>query len=248
MAPTVEVESLRPELVFDLLFFFSVFSVPLCPLCKNAAGELARMHPFAPVRRPPFDTEGTEGTEGTEAQRTQRKRESGSGASRQRSHCIGLPRRREREQVLLPRRLLALRSIESESATARRVFPWQGVAWPNSSCCRCRLTWLPMPDDLHPEARATRRGYFARRWHGDVPAAVLLWRDMLALGTLANLAVTFAALFMLSQGAHPAVAAAVHFSPAPYNAFLVAAFWRSAQRTTVTGAIAVAWLCLVTLI
>jgi hypothetical protein len=117
-----------------------------------------------------------------------------------------------------------------------------------SSCCRCRLTWLPMPDDLHPEARATRRGYFARRWHGDVRAAVLLWRDMLALGTLVNLAVTFAALFMLSQGAPLAVAAAVHFSPAPYNAFLVAAFWRSAQRTTVTGAIAVAWLCLVTLI
>jgi hypothetical protein len=105
-----------------------------------------------------------------------------------------------------------------------------------------------MPSDLHPEAPATRRGYFARRWHGDVPAAVLLWRDMLALGTLANLAVTFAAMFMLSQGAHLAVAAAVHLSPAPYNAFLVAAFWRSAQRTTLTGAIAVAWLCLVTLL
>jgi hypothetical protein len=52
---------------------------------------------------------------------------------------------------------------------------------------------------------------------------------------------------MLSQGVHPAIAAAVHFSPVPYNAFLVAAFWRSAQRTPATGAIAVAWLCLVTL-
>jgi len=96
-------------------------------------------------------------------------------------------------------------------------------------------------------ARAGRRGYFASRWHGDVPAAVLLWRDILALGTLANLVVTFAALFMLSQGVHLAVAAAVHLSPLPYNAFLVAAFWRSPQRTTITGAIAVVWLCLMTL-
>jgi hypothetical protein len=81
-----------------------------------------------------------------------------------------------------------------------------------------------------------------------VPAAVLLWRDMLGVGTLINLAVTFAALFMLSQGADLAIAAAVHFSPAPYNVFLVAAFWRSPQRTSITAAIAVAWLCLVTLV
>lgn len=89
--------------------------------------------------------------------------------------------------------------------------------------------------------------YFARRWRGDIPAAVLLWRDMLAIGSLLNLAVTFAALFMLSQGAALGLAAAVHFAPMPYNVFLFAAFWRSAQRTAITGAIAVGWLCLVTL-
>jgi hypothetical protein len=71
---------------------------------------------------------------------------------------------------------------------------------------------------------------------------------MLAVGTFANLAVTFVALLMLSQGTPLAVAAAVHFAPMPYNAFLVAAFWRSGQRTTVSGAIALAWLCLVTVL
>ena len=92
------------------------------------------------------------------------------------------------------------------------------------------------------------RGYFARRWRGDVPAPVLLWRDMLAIGSLVNLAVTFVALFVLSQGAHVAVAAAVHFSMAPYNIFLFAAFWRSTSRTAITSVIALFWLCLVTLL
>ena len=92
------------------------------------------------------------------------------------------------------------------------------------------------------------RGYFARRWRGDVPAPVLLWRDMLAIGSLVNLAVTFVALFVLAQGADVAVAAAVHFSTAPYNIFLFAAFWRSTSRTAITSVIALFWLCLVTLL
>ena len=71
---------------------------------------------------------------------------------------------------------------------------------------------------------------------------------MLAIGSLVNLAVTFVALFVLSQGAHVAVAAAVHLSTTPYNVFLFAAFWRSAHRTAITGAIALFWLGLVTLL
>jgi uncharacterized membrane protein len=83
--------SQRHELVFDFLVFFSVFSVPLCPLCKDAAGEVARMHPFAPVRRPPFDTEDTEDTE------AQRKRKSRSGvqAGSDRTASVSLPRAEE---------------------------------------------------------------------------------------------------------------------------------------------------------
>jgi hypothetical protein len=101
-----------------------------------------------------------------------------------------------------------------------------------------------------PSGTATRssRGYFGRRWHGEIAARTLLTRDMLAIGSLVNLAVTFAALFLLSQGAHPALAAALHFSPAPYNVFLFASFWRAPQRTAVASAVAILWLALVTLV
>ena len=71
---------------------------------------------------------------------------------------------------------------------------------------------------------------------------------MLAIGSLVNLVVTFVALFMLSQGAHLGLAAAVHLSTAPYNVFLFAAFWRSAHRTAIMGAIALFWLGLMTLL
>lgn len=95
---------------------------------------------------------------------------------------------------------------------------------------------------------AEYRGYFARRWHGQVATSVLLWRDMLAVGSAINVGSTFVALLLLSQGSGLTVAAAVHFSPIPYNLFLFAAFWRSAQRTTATAVIAMAWLCLMTLV
>lgn len=95
---------------------------------------------------------------------------------------------------------------------------------------------------------AAHRGYFARRWHGQVSTSVLLWRDMLAVGSVINVGSTFVALLLLSQGSGLAVAVAVHFSPVPYNLFLFAAFWRSAQRTTATAVIAMAWLCLMTLV
>ena len=36
--------------------------------------------------------------------------------------------------------------------------------------------------------------YFSRRWRGQVPLAVLLWRDMLGVGTLINLTGTMLAL------------------------------------------------------
>lgn len=95
---------------------------------------------------------------------------------------------------------------------------------------------------------AEHRGYFTRRWHGEVPAAVLLWRDMLAFGSMINVGSTFVALLLLSQGSGLPVAAAVHFSPIPYNLFLFAALWRSPQRTTGTAVIAMVWLCLMTLV
>lgn len=93
-----------------------------------------------------------------------------------------------------------------------------------------------------------RSGYFSRRWHGEIPSSVLLWRDMVAIGTLINVAMSVAALLLLANGAEIAVAVIVHFLPLPYNVFLVMAFWRSGQRTNVTSAIALLWLGAVILI
>ncbi|MDP3584518.1 MAG: hypothetical protein Q8R61_05295 [Thiobacillus sp.] len=90
--------------------------------------------------------------------------------------------------------------------------------------------------------------FFARRWQGQVPLAALLWRDMLGVGTLINIVATVLALAVMVQGAHPAVAVALHFAPLPYNVFLFAAVWRSPHRDVVTGTIAAVWLAAVTLI
>lgn len=94
----------------------------------------------------------------------------------------------------------------------------------------------------------TSGNFFLRRWHGQLPLAVLLWRDMLGVGTLINVLATVLALAVMVQGAHPAVAVALHFAPLPYNVFLFAAVWRSPHRDVVTSAIAVGWLAAVTLI
>jgi hypothetical protein len=90
--------------------------------------------------------------------------------------------------------------------------------------------------------------FFARRWHGQVPLAVLLWRDMLGVGTLISIVATVLALAVMVQGAHPVVAVALHFAPLPYNVFLFAAVWRSPHRDFPASAIAAGWLAAVTLI
>lgn len=90
------------------------------------------------------------------------------------------------------------------------------------------------------------RNFFVHRWHGQVPLTVLLWRDMLGVGTLVNLVATVLALALLVQGGHPALALALHFAPLPYNVFLFTALWRSPHRDFVSSAIAAAWLAAVT--
>ncbi len=90
--------------------------------------------------------------------------------------------------------------------------------------------------------------FFARRWHGDVPLRTILWRDMLAVGTTVNLLATFAALITASQGAPTWAAAALHFSPLPYNLFLFAAVARASQRGPVAICMATVWLCVMTVV
>jgi hypothetical protein len=83
--------------------------------------------------------------------------------------------------------------------------------------------------------------FFHLRWHGQVPLAVLLWRDMVWIGTLVNLGATFLALVALAQGAHSGLAAALHFAPLPYNIFLLAAVLRLPAGNTFATTIAVVW-------
>ncbi|WP_394887634.1 hypothetical protein ACG873_22135 [Mesorhizobium sp. AaZ16] len=73
--------------------------------------------------------------------------------------------------------------------------------------------------------------FFASRWRGEAPLDRLFWRDMVLVGTLLNLLTTAAAILMLGLKAPMAAVLAVHFLPLPYNLFLFAAVWRTADAT-----------------
>ena len=87
-------------------------------------------------------------------------------------------------------------------------------------------------------------GFFASRWRGQVPLGRLLWRDMLAVGSLVNLVASLFALALAAKSAPLGLAAALHLAPLPYNAFLLAAVWRHPQRSPVQAALAAGWFLL----
>jgi hypothetical protein len=95
---------------------------------------------------------------------------------------------------------------------------------------------------------AGRHGFFARRWRGEVAAAPLFWRDMLAVGTVINLLISFLALMLAAQGASTAWAVLVHFAPLPYNLFLAVALWRLPGRPQALALLAVGWVLLMTIV
>src|SRR3546814_14990960 len=86
-----------------------------------------------------------------------------------------------------------------------------------------------------PAATAPRRTAIAdfvlARWRGEIPLGRALWWDMGCVGTLINLATGLVALLLIARDLPDAVAAAVHFSPLPYNLLLVVSVWRSAAKT-----------------
>lgn len=90
--------------------------------------------------------------------------------------------------------------------------------------------------------------YFSRRWQGQVPVAILFWRDMLGVGTLINLSATALGLMMIINGIHAVFAVALHFLPLPFNIFLIAALNRAPDRNTLLMAIAVGWFVVMMLI
>lgn len=90
--------------------------------------------------------------------------------------------------------------------------------------------------------------YFSRRWRGQVPLAVLFWRDTLVIGTLANLTVTFLAVLMLVQGVPVWFAVLFHLLLLPYNVFLCVVLWRMPDRNAFTTLSATGWLIAMTLV
>jgi hypothetical protein len=92
------------------------------------------------------------------------------------------------------------------------------------------------------------QNFFARRWRGEVPIRIVLWRDMLGTGTAVNILATFTALVAASQGASNWVVAAIHFTPLPYNIFLFAAINRAKRQSGFAVAAALAWLAVMTVV
>lgn len=95
-----------------------------------------------------------------------------------------------------------------------------------------------MNDSVSSPSDHLRRGFFAARWHGDVPLSLLFWRDMVVVGTAINMLTTVAAIVVLAMGGSTAAALAVHLAALPYNLFLFLAVWRMAGK----AAPSTAWL------
>lgn len=72
--------------------------------------------------------------------------------------------------------------------------------------------------------------FFSSRLRGAVPLETVFWRDMLLAGSGVNLACTTAALALFAGAYPPFLALAVNFLPVPYNAFLLIAVWKAAER------------------
>lgn len=72
--------------------------------------------------------------------------------------------------------------------------------------------------------------FFSSRLRGDAPLATVFWRDMLAVGTLVNVACTAAALALFAAHYPAWFDLGVNFLPVPYNAFLLVSVWRAAER------------------
>lgn len=84
-------------------------------------------------------------------------------------------------------------------------------------------------------------GFFSDRWRAKVNFCRLFWLDMLAVGTLINLFISFAALMLVALGGKPIWAVLLHFSTLPYNGFLLAAIWRFPAVTPAMRLAASAW-------
>lgn len=88
--------------------------------------------------------------------------------------------------------------------------------------------------------------YIKARMSGEAPLETVFWRDMLVVGSVVNVVCTAVALAMFAAKYAPALALTVNFLPVPYNAFLLVAVWKAAEReggppATTANVIAALW-------
>ncbi len=83
--------------------------------------------------------------------------------------------------------------------------------------------------------------FFTRRWRGQTALSVMLWRDMLSIGTLT---MTILALATIAMEGHIGLAVVLNFSPLPYNLFLVLALWRAPGFNAFSAVVASGWFAL----
>lgn len=86
------------------------------------------------------------------------------------------------------------------------------------------------PRGEHAARRNPAVAYIRRLWLGELPLARVFWTDMLAIGTVVNVAAGIVAMLLFVSGAPISIGVAVHFAPLPYNLLLFFAVWQAASR------------------
>jgi hypothetical protein len=96
--------------------------------------------------------------------------------------------------------------------------------------------------------RQKSKQWILRRWRGDIPLSIALYRDMLIFGTLANAASAIGAFLAVNAGWPTWSVALVHFLPLPLNLLLFSAVEKARPRSYAAQALALAWITIATLL
>lgn len=73
------------------------------------------------------------------------------------------------------------------------------------------------------------RAFLSRRWNRRVPLATIFWRDMIVVASIVNVLAGALGLMLLGLKVGTVPSLVVLFAPLPYNAFLLASVWRTAD-------------------
>lgn len=94
--------------------------------------------------------------------------------------------------------------------------------------------------------------FLASRWNGEAALETVFWRDMIVIGTVINVLATALSMALFAMDAPAGLALLVFFSPLPWNLFLLAAVWKTAdsagESAWIFRAGAVLWLVAMTLL